>query len=322
VAYPLAVFRATADLARLREKPLANTSHPALPARVAKGALSRGAGIVWRRQGVLWWIFLVNVFLALIGTVPVALRLAPLLGQSLAAERLVKGFDPTVLVELGMQPSHPFNAVATPTLLGIVFLVFIVFVEGGLLKLYWLDRKLTTGEFFEACGSYFWRLVRLLLLSLIGFVPLFFLAGLVVRWSGRLSQNAPEPRLGFWVEVLGLLVVLFLMTAVRLWVDMAQVRLVVENERKATRAVRTAFRLTLRNFFSLYWLYLRPSLLAWLIFGGVFWFWVKLVPPEAIAASFLLGELVLLVWLATRLWQRAGEVVWYLRTSPATPPQP
>jgi hypothetical protein len=301
---------------------VAAAPHPALPARVAKGALSRGAGIVWRRQGALWWIFLVNFLLALIGTVPVALRLGPILGHSLAAERLVKGFDVAVLVELAFQPSHPFNAAATPALLGLIFLVFMIFVEGGLLKLYWLDRKLPAAEFFEACGGYFWRLVRLVLLSLIGFVPLFFLAGLVVRWSGRLAQNAPELRLGFWVEVFGLLAVLLLVTAVRLWLDMAQVRVVVENERKATSAVRAAFRITLRNFFSLYWLYLRPSLLAWIIFGGVFWFWVKFVPPQAIGASFWLGELILLVWLATRLWQRAGEVVWYLRTSPATSPQP
>jgi hypothetical protein len=301
---------------------MATAPQPASPARVAKGALARGAGIVWRRQGVLWWIFLVNFLLALIGTVPVAMRLAPILGHSLAAERLVKGFDVAVLTELAIQPSHPFNAVATPALLGVVFLVFMLFVEGGLLKLYWLDRKLPAGEFFEACGDYFWRLVRLALLSLIGFVPLFFLAALVVRWSGRLAQNAPEPRLGFWVEVFGLLAALFLLMAVRLWVDMAQVRAVVENDPKATRGIRAAFRLTLRNFFSLYWLYLRPSLLAWILFGGVFWFWVKFVPPQAIAASFWLGELVLLIWLGTRLWQRAGEVVWYLQTSAAISAEP
>ncbi len=295
---------------------MGDAPNSALPARRAAGPLAQGAALVWRRQSVLWWIFLVNFVLALIGTVPLALRLAPILDHSLAAERLVRGFDPVVLIELATQPSRPFNAAAAPALLSVVFLVFMVFIEGGLLKLYWLDRKLTAAEFFEACGGFFWRLVRLALLSLVGFVPLFFLAGVVVKWSGKLAENAAAPRLGFWVEAIGLLVVLFLLLAVRLCFDMAQVRLVAENEPRAARALRRAFSLTRRNFFALYWLYLRPSMLAWVFFAGISWLAVKFVPPQAIAASFLLGELILLVWLGTRLWQRAGEIVWYSRNFP------
>jgi hypothetical protein len=283
----------------------------------AKGALGQGAGIFWRRQRVLWWIFLVNILLALAGTLPMAMRLAPILGHSLAGERLVHGFDVGVLLELALQPSHPFNAVATPAALSLVFFVFMVFIEGGVLELYWLDRKLTTAEFFEACGARFWRFMRLVLFSLIGFVPLFLLARLVMHGSSRLADNAPEPRLGFWVEVIGLLIVLFLLLAVRLWFDMAQVRVVVANERGAIGALRRSFRLTRRNFLSLYWLYLRPSLAGWALFAGILWLSMTFVPPEGFAASFLLGELALLVWLGTRLWQRASEIVWYVRNAPA-----
>jgi hypothetical protein len=315
MALPFPVSCATAELACLKEKSLGDVPNSALPLRGAKGALAQGAAVVWRQQAVLWWIFVANLLLALVGTIPVALRIAPILDHSLAAERLVKGFDVAVLLELALQPSHPFNATAMPALLSLVFLVFMVFVEGGLLKLYWLDRKLTAGQFFEDCGGCFWRLVRLFLLSLIGFVPLFLLAHFVVHWSGRLSENAPEPRLGFWVETFGLLVALFLLTAVRLWFDMAQIQVVVEDQPGAIGALRRALRLTRRNFFPLFWLYLRPSLVGWAVFADILWFSVKFVPPQAIGASFLLGELALLVWLGTRLWQRAGEIAWYWRYS-------
>jgi len=287
-----------------------------------KGALSQGAAIVWRHQRALWWLFLVNFLLALIGTVPVAVRLAPILNHSLASERLVKEFDPAVLIELAMQPSHPFNAVTTPTLLGLVYLVFVLFVEGGVLKLYGLDQKLSLPEFFEACGCYFWRFARLLIATLIGCVPLFALAGAMVHLSNRLSESTPEFHLGIWVGALGLLAVLFLMLALRLWVDLAQVCVVVENEQKIIKALRKAFGLGFRNFFALYWLYLRPSLLAWAILGGGSWVWLRLFAPGTIDASFLFGELLLLIWLASRLWQRAGEVVWWGQNTQTTPAQP
>ena len=51
-----------------------------------------------------------------------------------------------------------------------VFFVFMLFVTGGILESYRQDRRLTTGEFFAASGAFFWRFVRLALLSIIPFV--------------------------------------------------------------------------------------------------------------------------------------------------------
>jgi hypothetical protein len=109
--------------------------------------------------------------------------------------------------------------------------------------------------------------------------------------------------------------------AVRLWFDMAQVRMVAENERATTRALLQALRLTLTNFTTLFWIYLRISLIAWAFSAAALWASIKLVQPEWIGVSFLLGQAVLLVWLGTRLWQRASEMVWYQQHRPAPPPR-
>ena len=37
------------------------------------------------------------------------------------------------------------------------------------------------------------------------------------------------------------------------------------------------------------------------------------MPHEAIGRTFLLGELVVLLWLGFRLWQKAVEAAWYQR---------
>ena len=101
---------------------------------------------------------------------------------------------------------------------------------------------------------------------------------------------------------------------------MAQVLAVAEDDRVMGRALMHALRLTLANFTTLFWIYLRISLIAWAFLAAAFWAWIKLVQPEWIGVSFLMGQVVLLVWLGTRLWQRAGEIVWYQRQRPAPPP--
>jgi hypothetical protein len=48
--------------------------------------------------------------------------------------------------------------------------------------------------------------------------------------------------------------------------------------------------------------------------------WVRYVRPESIGWSFLLGQSAVLLWIVTRFWQRAGEILWYQRKFPSPPP--
>jgi hypothetical protein len=283
--------------------------------------IREGAHLVWRRQRVLWWLYGINLFLGLIGTLPTANNVGAILNHSLAAEHLVNGFDLNFFVELAAQPSHPLSAGAPASiLLAVVFFALWLLFEGGILETYQRDSRLTTSQFFEACGRMFWRFVRLLIFTLIALVPVVMIARAVERWSDRLANDAPHAMMGFWLEIAGILVVALLLMAVRLWFDMAQVHAVAENESAMGRALVHSLRLTLANFTTLFWIYLRISLIAWAFSAAAFWGWIKLVQPEWIAVSFLLGQAVLLVWLGTRLWQRASEMVWYQKHRPAPPP--
>ena len=283
--------------------------------------IREGAHLLWRRQRVLWWLYGINLFLGLIGTLPTANNIGAVLNHSLAAEHLVKGFDLSFFAELAAQPSHPLSAGApTSILLAVAFFLLWLLFEGGILEAYRRDSRLTTSEFVEACGRMFWRFVRLLICILIVLAPIVIIARRVKSWSDRLANDAPRAMMGFWVEVAGILVVAFLLIAVRLWFDMAQVHAVAENEPAMGRALVNSLRLTLANFTTLFWIYLRISLTAWLFSAAAFWGWIKLVRPEWIGVSFLLGQAVLLVWLGTRLWQRASETLWYQHNRPAPPP--
>jgi hypothetical protein len=283
--------------------------------------IREGAYLLWRRQGMLWWLYGINVFLGLIGTLPTANNIGAVLNHSLAAEHLVKGFDVSFVVELAAQPSHPLSAGAPASLLmAVAFFVLWLLFEGGILETYRRDSRLTTSQFFEACGRMFWRFVRLLIFMLIVSVPIVIIARRVQRWSDRLANDAPHAMIGFWVEVAGILVIALFLMAVRLWFDMAQVHAVAENETAMGSALVHSLKLTLANFTTLFWIYLRITLIAWAFSAAALWGWIRLVQPEWIRVSFLLGQAVLLVWLGTRLWQRASETVWYAQNRPAPPP--
>jgi len=92
---------------------------------------------------------------------------------------------------------------------------------------------------------------------------------------------------------------------------MAQVIAVAEDEHRMHKALGRAASLLRDNFFSLYWLYLRVSLIAWIVFAAGLHIWMTHLHPESILAPFLLSQFLIIFWQACRLWQRASECIWY-----------
>lgn len=291
-------------------------------AETKSGVVLAGAGLVWRRQRVLWWIFVANLLLAIFSIRGIVQRTGNVLDHSLAAARLVHGFDISALGELAVQPGiSPLNV--SPSALGysFVFFVFMLFVTGGILEVYQHDAKLATGEFFEASGAYFWRFVRLVIFLLLCMIPLAILLEIAHLIGNRIEERAISPMASIWFRFGVDIVVVFLLMALRLWFDMAEVHAVAQNERKMLRALRIAGRLTRKNFGRLFWMYLRISIVAWAGFGSGLWLWMYVLRPEAITSALILSQLMILFWLGTRLWQRSSETLWY-RQNPPTDAQP
>jgi hypothetical protein len=281
------------------------------------GPLTGGLKLLWQHQRLLWWIGAVNFLLALGGATALRPTLASILDYSLAAKRLATGFDAPTFVALLMHPDRPMSAAIPASILAIlIFFLYMLFLTGGILEVYRRHQKLTTGEFFEACGRFFWRFARLLIFLLILLIPINLLFSFVQKWSGKLATEASRGMLGFWVQVAGTAVVLFLLMVIRLVFDMAQVRAVAEDVRPMRRALLDAFKLTWGDFGSLFWIYLRLSFATWAGTAVLLWVWVRLVRPEWVGVSFLIGQAIVLLWIGTRLWLRASETCWYQQQGP------
>lgn len=284
-----------------------------------KGGFSAGFGLLWRRQGVLWWIFAVNLICGALGTVPGLLRLRHTLGHSLAAQPLTDRFDLGMFAELIRLPDVELMRFTTASyLFALVFFVFMLFVTGGVLETYRDDQRLTTGEFFAASGAYFWRFVRLLLLSIVPFVIVSMIYQTLYKTADRVGDRAIADQVGIFLDLGALVVFLLLALFVRLWFDIAQVRAVALNERRMWRSTWRAWRITWGGFARLYGMYLAIALFAWITFAIGLVIWAHLA-ATAIGAMFLLFELMMLAQIGSRLWQLASATMWYQQHPEPTP---
>ncbi len=276
-----------------------------------RGLLTEGFQRVWHYQRVLWFIFFINLAFGHFSAGPIVHKLDGL-NHSRYSQRLVNMFDYGAFSSLASDPEVKlFEAAGSPFSWSIAFFVIMLFLTGGILEAYRSGRKLTTREFFEACGSYFWRWVRLLILMAIVLVPLGVLAHVVSDQTSTLLADAAE-KTGYWFLLAGVCVIGLLAMFVRLWFDMAQVRAVVEEETGMWRNAGRAFKVTTGNFATLFWMYLRISILGWIVFGAGLYIWSKM-PPARFVWTIVFLEIVVLIGFGIRLWQRASEMTWYRR---------
>ncbi len=285
-----------------------------------------GAGVVVRRQRVLWWLFLVNFILGSIAASPVRKAFGEVLDHSLASRALADHFDLSAYIELVNSPEFNIGIYRNLALLtGTLFALVVLFVEPGVIQEFRQAVGInvqgmfqTAGEFFGACGAFLLRLVRLLLWSVIPLGGVFlFLAVGVIQIPG---DTSPSEITGYYATLLTGLLIFLVLAAVRVWISMAEIELVASGERKTRLTLFVAARkLTFGNFGKLYTIQLITSIAVILVTLLGLAIWVRFVPPAAVSLAFVVSEIILLMLLACRLWQKASLVVWYERWSAMQP---
>jgi hypothetical protein len=278
-----------------------------------KIALFAGAKLVCLRHRPIWLIYAANLVLGFLAAHERVAHSGEALDHSLAAARLVKGFDLGALLELAVQPERYFALPQASIFYNAALFAFLLlFFTGGVLETYRSEEKVPAGEFFRACAAFFWRLIRLVIVFLLLLIPFATLAGLVNSGADAIGDRSVSEQIPFWIGAALAAALLFLLLALRLWFDMAEVIAVAENETKTPRTLVAAARLTRQNFGRLFALFLSISLVAWAGLAFGIWAWIRHVRPEAIGAAFLVTQATLFFLIVMRLWQRASEMQWYI----------
>jgi len=278
-----------------------------------KGLLSGGWSMVGRNKRYIFWFWFLNLMLAEFGTAAFRRSAHAILDHSLIGDRLVHGFDMPVMFELFARPEFgTFDAVRTPALyFAFLFFVATALFLPGVFQGYASTYRLPREDFFRACGRNLWRFIRLMLIA--GIV-MGIVAGVVFGINGAIAKKAAESTnemLPFELNMTGLALIFLVMTTLRIWFDLAEADVVLNDQRAVRRSIGAAFKHTFRGLFRLLASYVFAAIVAAAVLLGGLWVWMRFVRPESIIAAFLVGQLTLFLLLIPRFWQRGVAVSYW-----------
>jgi hypothetical protein len=280
-----------------------------------KGLLSSGAGMVMHNKRYILWFYVLNVALAWFGAAAFSNQAHLVLDNSLVANRLVHGFDAGVLAEMFMHPEFSRGTListrAAAADFAVLFFVLTALFLPGVFQGYASTYRLPREDFFRACGRNLWRFIRLLLIA--GLV-MGIVAALLFAINDALMKMADEStneKLSFEVQMTGLAIIFLVMTVLRIWFDLAEVDVVLNDQRAVRKSIGAAFRHTFRNLGRLLVSYVVATIAAAVILVGGLLFWRKAVRPENVLGAVLVSQLTLLLLLIPRFWQRGVAVTYW-----------
>lgn len=306
-------------------------------------AMREGFGRALAAPRLVLALWVVNVVVALPLAVVVGGAIQQSVGESLVHRHLVEGFDTGWLGEFeaaaeGLPSTFRPSIVGAGAFFdnleawwtgrlgdefpgivgaGVLYALLWAFLLGGVLQ--WMVRPqgfeggVISGTFFEGCGRYFFRFVRLAVLSGV----LYYLIYRFARWLFHRLEWATrdvtsERTVLMWVLVAAALVV-GLLVGVRVIFDYAKVMMATENRHGVLLTAWAALRFVAVHPVRTLGLYGGIALL-WVVILGLY---ALLAPGPGqstwlgVVAAFLVGQLMLIVRLGLRVSLLGGETALY-----------
>ncbi len=280
-----------------------------------RNLLSAGRQILRRHKRYVVWFYLLNLLFAWWGAAGFAGSAHTIMDHSLYSDRVLHGMDIFALGDLFFRPEFgPMrSASASAMFFAVLFFLASLFFMPGVLLGFSSDHRISREEFYRSCGHNLWRFLRVLLMfAIIGGIIAGILFGIHMGLV-KAADRANDDRIPFFTKYGTLLIVFLGMTVVRIWFDLAQVDVVLRDQHATRRSVAAAYRMTKRNLGRLLGSYSLIAIAGGVILLGGLELWHIIVPAASVFGAFLVSQLILLLLLAVRFWQRAVAVAFYLR---------
>lgn len=277
------------------------------------GLLSGGLGMVGRNKRYIFWFYVLNVTLAEFGVAAFRNQAHEILDHSLYADGVLHGFSLGVLTEMFMRPEFgPTSASLWPAVFfALLFFAATALFLPGVLQGYASTYRLPREDFFRACGRNLWRFIRLMIVAgiVMGIAAavLFGIRGILEKKAGESTNELLPPEVRF----AGLIVIFLVMAALRIWFDLAQADVVLSDERAVRRSIARGFRHAWRGLGRLLGSYVVSSAVALILLAVGLWAWNAFVPPASVTGAFFISQLILVLLLIPRFWQRGIAVTYY-----------
>jgi hypothetical protein len=278
-----------------------------------RNVLSSGLSMLANNKRYIFWFWLLNLTLAEFGTQAFRNAAHTILDHSLYANNLTHGFHLAVLIELLSSPEFGSTRTVTAPVLFfacVFFLATALFLPGvfaGYASTYRLPRE----DFFRACGRNLWRFIRLMIIA--GIIMGIF-TGLLFAANGKIVEKAGQSTyevLPFEVRLIGLAIIFLIMTTLRIWFDLAEADIVLNDQRAVRKSIAAGFRHTFHSLGRLLGSYVLSTIIAAIVLVVGLWIWLRFVPTQSILWAFIVGQIILYLLLIPRFWQRGIAVSYW-----------
>jgi hypothetical protein len=267
-------------------------------------AIAKGLGTTFRKPRIILILYVFNLVFAVLAAVPFVLLIQQELGPSLLGSS-VRPVDVMWIGEAVLKHGD-----ALPVLIGVLavaavlYLALQIFLNGGVVGRL-LDREgpAKLEMFFADAGRYFWRYVRIFLISLVFWALTF---GLALKLVSALIEPAIESAATEWLPLIlsnvHFLLALLLLSIVHMVVDYIRIAVVADGEAKVLRALRHALKFLRKRFFRAWAIYLA---LVGLILVGTVVFYVALGRfSDPVVPAIVAGLVLMQVYIVFRIWGR------------------
>lgn len=278
-----------------------------------RSLLGSGWSMVANNKRYIVWFWLMNLTLAGLGTGAFRKSAHAILDHSSYAERLLQGFHLAVFVELLSRPEFgPMATVTAPAAyFAVIFSLATALFLPGVFQGYASSYRLPREDFFRACGRNLWRFIRLMIVA---GITMLIIAGLLFAANGAIAREASKSTnevLPFELRAVNLFLIFLVMTTLRIWFDLAEADIVLNDQHAVRKSLAAGFRHTLRSGGCLLGSYVLATIVAAIVLVAGLWCWLRFVPSASVLRAFLVSQVILFLLLIPRFWQRGIAVEYW-----------
>ncbi len=212
----------------------------------------RGLGLTLRKHRLAFRLWAVNFFFSLLVIAPLAFVIHAQLSHSLSADNVLANLDVDWLTDLSSRYLNAAPAYFGLVLLAVLlYLLLSVFLNGGIIGC--LNRpgaRTTLADFFHDCGLYFWRFLRLFLLSIPAYL---LLLGIFLPLLRVLLENVHRRATTEWPVLaasnLRILFLVLLLGLVSMFFDYVKIGLVTSGRKSVLWETWLTLKFISRRFF-------------------------------------------------------------------------
>ncbi|MBI1939106.1 MAG: hypothetical protein HYS25_13425 [Ignavibacteriales bacterium] len=282
--------------------------------RYTKNILIHGVRTVAYNSKLVLLLWAFNALSALVLTVPILKILIDNLGNSLISDSLAHNFDyiwflqfkKIYEVQFEQMPLSIYSVVGIYTLLQTFFL-------GGMISIFNIPEKNHVVDFFYGGVKYFFRFLKVLLISLFFFAAAFKINEYLGDLITYLFVNSENVYADFSLKAIRYVLLVFFIGVVTLFSDYIKVSLAVHDKTKVIKEFYSVGAFIKNNFMKIFTVFLIVAIIGALgaVIYNLIGRFIPRTPYYFLVISFILQQMLIIFRLFVRMLFSATEVNLY-----------